>query len=289
MATGEPGINIEYSLISGVGSFNIEFGLRELGSPPPIHNRGPKGEAREFAALTPGRPGYEVHRNPRARIGRDMDKIKVANPVVELDGDEMTRIIWAPYPQQADPALSRDRPRILRPRHRESRQDRRQGDHRCRRTPSRARRRRQMRHHHARTKPASKEFKLKKMWKSPNGTIRNILGGVELSRTDHLQERAPAGARLDTAHRHRAPCVRRSISRNRFPLSRQRHADDQVRRRGRQGRSSTKCSRRRAAAWQWPCTISTSRSAISPAAHELRAQPRVSALSLHQEHDPESL
>ena len=35
-----------------------------------------------------------------------------------------------------------------------------------------------VRHHHPRWRPESKEFGLKKMWKSPNGTIRNILGGT---------------------------------------------------------------------------------------------------------------
>ena len=49
-----------------------------------------------------------------------------------------------------------------------------------------------------------KEFNLKKMWKSPNGTIRNILGGVDLPRADHLQERAAAGAGLDAADRRSA-------------------------------------------------------------------------------------
>ncbi|MBC8037168.1 MAG: NADP-dependent isocitrate dehydrogenase [Rhizobiales bacterium] len=106
-----------------------------------------------------------------------MAKIKVQNPVVELDGDEMTRIIWAlikkklihPY---LDVELdyydlsveNRDRT----------------GDQvtidaanaikkhgvgvKCATiTPDEAR---------------VKEFNLKQMWKSPNGTIRNILGGV---------------------------------------------------------------------------------------------------------------
>jgi isocitrate dehydrogenase len=35
-----------------------------------------------------------------------------------------------------------------------------------------------MRHHHPRRGQRVEEFGLKKMWKSPNGTIRNILGGV---------------------------------------------------------------------------------------------------------------
>ena len=39
------------------------------------------------------------------------------------------------------------------------------------------------------------EFGLKKMWRSPNGTIRNILGGVDLPRADHHQQHPAAGAR----------------------------------------------------------------------------------------------
>jgi isocitrate dehydrogenase len=63
-----------------------------------------------------------------------------------------------------------------------------------------------------------KEFKLKKMWKSPNGTIRNILGGVDLPRADHLQERAAPGAGLDPADRRRPSRLRRPVSRHRFPF-----------------------------------------------------------------------
>ena len=106
-----------------------------------------------------------------------MDKIKVAHPVVELDGDEMTRIIWdlikkkliLPYLDikldyydlgienrdatgdqvtvDAAEAIKRHGVGV-----------------KCATiTPDEAR---------------VKEFNLKKMWKSPNGTIRNILGGV---------------------------------------------------------------------------------------------------------------
>ena len=46
-----------------------------------------------------------------------MAKIKVENPVVELDGDEMTRIIWQMIKDKLDSALSRHRPEILRPWH----------------------------------------------------------------------------------------------------------------------------------------------------------------------------
>ena len=106
-----------------------------------------------------------------------MSKIKVENPVVELDGDEMTRIIWQlireklihPYLdielQYFDLAIE----------HRDATNDKVTVDAalaikacgvgvKCATiTPDEAR---------------VKEFHLKEMWKSPNGTIRNILGGV---------------------------------------------------------------------------------------------------------------
>jgi isocitrate dehydrogenase len=106
-----------------------------------------------------------------------MDKIKVANPVVELDGDEMTRIIWDAIKQKLIlPYL--DIPLEyydLSIEHRDATEDKVTVDAanaikkhgvgvKCATiTPDEAR---------------VEEFKLKKMWKSPNGTIRNILGGV---------------------------------------------------------------------------------------------------------------
>jgi isocitrate dehydrogenase len=106
-----------------------------------------------------------------------MAKIKVANPVAELDGDEMTRIIWdlikkkliLPYldikleyfdlgiekRDQTNDQITIDAANAIR----------RLGvGVKCATiTPDEAR---------------VKEFNLKQMWKSPNGTIRNILGGV---------------------------------------------------------------------------------------------------------------
>lgn len=106
-----------------------------------------------------------------------MAKIKVANPVVELDGDEMTRIIWQfikdklihPYldidlhyydlgmesRDQTDDQITIDAANAIK-------------EHgvgvKCATiTPDEER---------------VEEFKLKQMWRSPNGTIRNILGGV---------------------------------------------------------------------------------------------------------------
>src|SRR4051812_39983313 len=106
-----------------------------------------------------------------------MEKIKVANPVVELDGDEMTRIIWDLIKKKLIlPYLDIDlRYYDLSVEHRDATDDKVTVDSaeailkygvgvKCATiTPDEAR---------------VKEFNLKKMWKSPNGTIRNILGGV---------------------------------------------------------------------------------------------------------------
>ena len=106
-----------------------------------------------------------------------MAKIKVKNPVVELDGDEMTRVIWEfiksklilPYldldikyydlgmksRDDTDDVITIDSAKAIK-------------------------------EHNVGIKCATitadearvEEFKLKKMWRSPNGTIRNILGGT---------------------------------------------------------------------------------------------------------------
>jgi isocitrate dehydrogenase len=106
-----------------------------------------------------------------------MNKIQVANPVVELDGDEMTRIIWKEI-----------RERLILPyldvklvyfdlgvEHRDATDDQVTID------AAHA-----IKEHKVGVKCATitpdearvEEFKLKQMWKSPNGTIRNILDGT---------------------------------------------------------------------------------------------------------------
>ncbi|MFG1209532.1 NADP-dependent isocitrate dehydrogenase [Xanthobacter flavus] len=106
-----------------------------------------------------------------------MAKIKVANPVVELDGDEMTRIIWQYIKDKLiHPYLDLDLEYYdLSVENRDATNDqvtiaaaeaiKKHGvGVKCATiTPDEAR---------------MKEFNLKEMWKSPNGTIRNILGGV---------------------------------------------------------------------------------------------------------------
>ena len=106
-----------------------------------------------------------------------MAKIKVANPVVELDGDEMTRIIWDLIKTKLiHPYLDIDLDYYdLSVENRDKTKDQVTIDAanaikkhgvgvKCATiTPDEAR---------------VKEFNLQQMWKSPNGTIRNILGGV---------------------------------------------------------------------------------------------------------------
>ena len=106
-----------------------------------------------------------------------MAKIKVANPIVDIDGDEMTRIIWQMIKDKlVFPFLDLELDYYdLGMEHRDATDDQVTIDaaHAIQKhgvgvkcatiTPDEAR---------------VEEFGLKKMWKSPNGTIRNILGGV---------------------------------------------------------------------------------------------------------------
>ena len=106
-----------------------------------------------------------------------MAKIKVANPIVDIDGDEMTRIIWQWIKDKLIfPFVDLELDYYdLGMKHRDATDDKVTIDAaeaikkhgvgvKCATiTPDEAR---------------VKEFNLKQMWKSPNGTIRNILGGV---------------------------------------------------------------------------------------------------------------
>ena len=106
-----------------------------------------------------------------------MAKIKVKNPVVELDGDEMTRIIWSFIKEKLIlPYLDIDLKYYdLGMESRDKTDDQITVD--CAKA---------IQKYNVGVKCATitpdedrvEEFKLKKMWKSPNGTIRNILGGT---------------------------------------------------------------------------------------------------------------
>ncbi|KAI0942961.1 Isocitrate dehydrogenase [NADP], mitochondrial precursor (Oxalosuccinate decarboxylase), variant 2 [Taiwanofungus camphoratus] len=114
---------------------------------------------------------------PSIRRSSAEDKIAVKNPVVELDGDEMTRIIWKKIREELIlPYLQLDIKYFdLGLEHRDATSDQvtvesaeailkyNVGIKCATITPDEAR---------------VKEFNLKQMWRSPNGTIRNILGGT---------------------------------------------------------------------------------------------------------------
>ena len=115
--------------------------------------------------------------NSIIKIHQKMSKIKVKNPIVELDGDEMTRVIWEfiknklilPYldlgieyydlgmksRDDSDDKITIDCANAIKKNG--------VGIKCATITPDEAR---------------VEEFKLKKMWRSPNGTIRNIIGGT---------------------------------------------------------------------------------------------------------------
>src|SRR6204780_4526466 len=106
-----------------------------------------------------------------------MAKIKVKNPIVEIDGDEMTRVMWQFIKDKLIlPYLDIDLKYFdLSIQNRDATEDK--------ITVEAAN---AIKQHGVGVKCATitpdearvKEFKLKKMWKSPNGTIRNILGGT---------------------------------------------------------------------------------------------------------------
>jgi len=106
-----------------------------------------------------------------------MDKIKVANPIVELDGDEMTRIMWAFIKEKLiEPYLDVELLYYdLSIQSRDATEDQITVD------AANA-----IKQHRVGVKCATitpdeqrvQEFGLKQMWRSPNGTIRNILGGT---------------------------------------------------------------------------------------------------------------
>ena len=108
-----------------------------------------------------------------------MAKIKVANPVVDIDGDEMTRIIWQWIKDKLIfPFLDIELDYYdLGMEHRDATDDKVTIRSRLPRRSSGTAWASSARPS-PRTRARVKEFNLKQMWKSPNGTIRNILGGV---------------------------------------------------------------------------------------------------------------
>ena len=197
-----------------------------------------------------------------------MSKIKVKNPVVELDGDEMTRIIWQfikdrlihPYldidlkyydlaiqkRDETDDQITIDSANAIKKYG--------VGVKCATITPDEAR---------------VEEFGLKKMWPSPNGTIRNILGGIDLPRADRHQQHPAPGAGLDQADHHRPSRLRRPVQGDQLQGPRRRQGDHLLAPHRRVGppadRAGRRATSRPTVAWSWACTTSTSPSRTSPA------------------------
>jgi isocitrate dehydrogenase len=192
-----------------------------------------------------------------------MKKIKVANPVADLDGDEMTRIIWQLIKDKLiHPYLDLDIDYFdLSVENRDATNDQVTID------AANA-----IKKHGVGIKCATitpdedrvKEFNLKQMWKSPNGTIRNILGGV-IFREPIICQNVP---RL-------VPGWTKPIVVGRHAFGDQYKATDfkfpgkgklTIKFVGEDGQViERKSSTHRAPALPWPCTTSTNRSANSPA------------------------
>ncbi len=151
-----------------------------------------------------------------------MAKIKVKNPIVEMDGDEMTRIIWRRIREKLIlPYLDVDLKYYdLGIENRDATDDQVTVDSanatkkygvavKCATiTPDEAR---------------VKEFGLKQMWKSPNGTIRNILDGAIFREPIVCRNVPRLVSALEQAGGGGAPWVRRPVPRERDPVRPARH------------------------------------------------------------------
>ena len=143
-----------------------------------------------------------------------MEKIPMTTPLVEMDGDEMTRVLWAMIKEKLILPFVELKTEYydLGLLHRNETEDQVTADaaHAARKygvavkcatiTPNRQR---------------MEEYpQLTRMWPSPNGTIRSILDGTVFRApicSHHGQGGLPGGEELEKAHHHRPPRLRRRI------------------------------------------------------------------------------
>ena len=203
-----------------------------------------------------------------------MSKIKVEGTVVELDGDEMTRIIWQaikdtlihPYldvnleyydlsiqkRDETDDQITIDAAHAI--------QKHGVGVKCATITPDEAR---------------VEEFGLKKMWKLAERHDPQHPRRRHLPRADHHLEHPAPGARLEQADHHRPSRLRRPVPRHRLPLQGRGHAHGRRSpRRTAASRSSSRSSSPRATASRRCSTTSTRRSATSRAPRSTTASSR---------------
>ncbi len=219
-----------------------------------------------------------------------MAKIKVKTPVVELDGDEMTRIIWGfikdklilpyldidlkyydlgiEYRDQTDDQVTVDAANAIKQYG--------VGVKCATITPDEDR---------------VDEFELKKMWRSPNGTIRNILDGTifrEPIICKNVPRLVPHWTQPIVIGRHAYGDIYRA-TRNEDPRPRQGDAAATSRPTAARRRCS-RCTTSRARAWRWACTTPRHRiEGFARASFNYGADARLPGLSVDQEHHPESL
>ena len=218
-----------------------------------------------------------------------MAKIKVTNPVVEMDGDEMTRIIWQLikdkliHPYLDIELLYYD----LGVEKRDETNDQITID--AANKTKRGRRRGEMRHHHAGRRPREGI--------QPQGDVALAQRHDpqhprrhDLPRADHLQERAAPRAGLDPADHHRPPCLWRPVSRHRFQVP-DGTARISIKFAGDDGkvieREVFKAPGAGVAMAMY--NLDNSIRDFARASMNYALEPRLSALSLDQEHHPEAV
>ena len=217
-----------------------------------------------------------------------MAKIKVKTPLVELDGDEMTRIIWEWIRERLiQPYLDVDLIYYdLSVQKRDETEDRITVEAaeaikkygvgvKCATiTPDEAR---------------VEEFGLKKMWRSPNGTIRNILGGVVFREPIVISNVPRIIPGWTDPDRRWAPRVRRPVQGNGLQGPGRRQADDQMDRPGRPGNRARSVRVQRPGRRDGHVQSRRVDPRLRARLPQLRARARLAGLPVDQEHHPQGV
>ena len=219
-----------------------------------------------------------------------MAKIKVANPVVEMDGDEMTRIIWQFIKDKLIlPYLDVDLDYYdLGIEHRDATDDQVTIDSAERHQE--VRRRREVRHHHAR-RGARRGVRPEEDVEEPERDDPQHPRRRDLPRADRHLQHPPPRAGLDQADRHRPSRPRRPVQGHRLQGARRRHGDDDLhpgRRRRADGDGGRRVRRRRRRG-DGHVQLQRLDPRLRPGLAALRPEPRLPGVPVHQEHDPQGL
>ena len=164
-----------------------------------------------------------------------MDKIKMTTPLVEMDGDEMTRVLWAWIKEKlicpfVDLKTEYYDLGLL---HRNETRDQVTVD------AANATKKYGVAVKCATITPNKQRMEeypeLTEMWKSPNGTIRSILDGTVFRTPIIIDAIKPGGEELEEAHHHRPPRLRRRVQERGLPHRRARRVHHDLQGRLRRG------------------------------------------------------